>query len=175
MERTDREGPKVVCDAGPLIHLDELDCLNLLGDFGAIIVPAAVRAEVERVRPSVFQNSAVSFKKIDVSEAKNPEVDVVSMLYMLHPGEKEALIICQERNGLFLTDDSAARLSAHQMGIVVHGTIGILIRSIRRNMKSAQEVVEILKSLPEKSSLFISPSLLGKIIKQVTDEGRKHT
>jgi len=25
--------PEVVCDAGPLIHLDELDCLDLLTDF----------------------------------------------------------------------------------------------------------------------------------------------
>ncbi|MDJ0754163.1 MAG: hypothetical protein QNJ45_11630 [Ardenticatenaceae bacterium] len=24
----------VVCDAGPLIHLDEIECLYLLGDYG---------------------------------------------------------------------------------------------------------------------------------------------
>jgi hypothetical protein len=26
----------VVCDAGPLIHLDEIDCLDLLSDFAEV-------------------------------------------------------------------------------------------------------------------------------------------
>ena len=33
---------KVVCDAGPLIHLDELDCLDLLGDYPEVLGPEAV-------------------------------------------------------------------------------------------------------------------------------------
>jgi hypothetical protein len=32
----------VVCDAGPLIHLDELDCLDLLGGYPEVLVPEAV-------------------------------------------------------------------------------------------------------------------------------------
>ncbi len=31
----------VVCDAGPLIHLDESGCLDLLADFHRLLVPAA--------------------------------------------------------------------------------------------------------------------------------------
>ncbi|HUP25546.1 MAG TPA: hypothetical protein VNB06_21720 [Thermoanaerobaculia bacterium] len=42
---------EVVCDAGPLIHLDEVGCLDLLLDFSAILVPEAVGAEVELHRP----------------------------------------------------------------------------------------------------------------------------
>ena len=30
--------PPVVCDAGPLIHLDELGALDLLGDFSKVLV-----------------------------------------------------------------------------------------------------------------------------------------
>jgi len=29
----------VVCDAGPLIHLHELDCLELVADFQTVLVP----------------------------------------------------------------------------------------------------------------------------------------
>ena len=43
----------VVLDAGPLIHLDELDSLVLLDDYKQLLVPAAVWLEVERHRPSV--------------------------------------------------------------------------------------------------------------------------
>ena len=32
MAKTEGFAKVVVCDAGPLIHLDELDCLDLLGD-----------------------------------------------------------------------------------------------------------------------------------------------
>jgi predicted nucleic acid-binding protein len=41
----------VVTDAGPLIHLDELDVLDLLNDFAEVLVPQAVWREVERHRP----------------------------------------------------------------------------------------------------------------------------
>ena len=37
-----------VADAGPLIHLDELDCLGLLTDFIEVRVPVAVWREVEQ-------------------------------------------------------------------------------------------------------------------------------
>jgi hypothetical protein len=35
----DAQATLVVCDAGPLIHLDELDCLDLLADFSRIVIP----------------------------------------------------------------------------------------------------------------------------------------
>jgi hypothetical protein len=48
----------VVCDAGPLIHLDELGVLDLLEDFDTVLVPDAVWNEVQRHRP---QATAASF------------------------------------------------------------------------------------------------------------------
>ena len=32
----------VVVDAGPLIHLDELDCLDLLSGFSPLVIPGEV-------------------------------------------------------------------------------------------------------------------------------------
>lgn len=42
---------KVVCDAGPIIHLDEIDCIDLLNDFKEIIIPNTVCTEINRYRP----------------------------------------------------------------------------------------------------------------------------
>jgi hypothetical protein len=42
--------PLVVCDAGPLIHLDESGCLDLLSDFSEVLVPEAVWREVRQHR-----------------------------------------------------------------------------------------------------------------------------
>ncbi len=42
-----RSALDVVCDAGPLIHLDELGCPDLLADFQTVFVPEQVWREVE--------------------------------------------------------------------------------------------------------------------------------
>lgn len=45
MVMSDHRPPLVVCDAGPLIHLDEVGALDLLEDFAEVLVPEAVWAE----------------------------------------------------------------------------------------------------------------------------------
>ena len=42
MGKIDPAPPLVVCDARPLIHLDEVGALDLLADFAEILVPEAV-------------------------------------------------------------------------------------------------------------------------------------
>ena len=42
--------PTVICDAGPLIHLDELGGISLLDDFPSVLIPDQVRQEVTRHR-----------------------------------------------------------------------------------------------------------------------------
>jgi hypothetical protein len=54
METIDQKPPLVVCDAGPLIHLDELGSLDLLADFPDVLVPDAVWREVNLHRPGVL-------------------------------------------------------------------------------------------------------------------------
>jgi predicted nucleic acid-binding protein len=56
------------------------------------------------------------------------------------------------------------------MKIEVHGTIGILLRSIRRGQKKPEEVLQILSDIPKISSLYIKPSLLNDILKWVKQE-----
>jgi len=51
----------VVADAGPLIHLDELQCIALLADFREVRVPEAVWREVARHRPQALASSAVAW------------------------------------------------------------------------------------------------------------------
>ena len=71
---------------------------------------------------------------------------------------------------MFLTDDAAARLVAVQMRFNVHGTIGILVRSIRQGRKSPKEVLDILKDIPLKTTLYIRHSLLQEIQLKIKSE-----
>jgi predicted nucleic acid-binding protein len=40
----------IVCDTGPIIHLDELGCLDLLADFKEILLTVSVVEEIEKHR-----------------------------------------------------------------------------------------------------------------------------
>lgn len=157
----------VIADAGPLIHLDELDSLEILSDFGEIIVPDAVWHEVEHHRPQVMRNNEVSLIHKDVINF-SPQVYALSPLYTLHLGEQEALHLCLEhKNSLLLTDDTAARLAAKNIGITAHGTLGVLVRAIRQKTRSKPEILALLRAIPTKTTLHIRASLLEEVIKDV--------
>jgi predicted nucleic acid-binding protein len=159
----------VVCDAGPMIHVDEFGCLGLLSDFSRCLVPDAVWVEVERVRPAALSHPGVVAEKVTVGSTDfHDEVDVLSTSLSLHTGEVAALQLAKSTpQSLLLTDDTAARLAARQLGVRVHGTIGILIRAIRRSQMPKEAVVETLRSLPDHSTLHIKRSLLAQIIEDV--------
>jgi predicted nucleic acid-binding protein len=76
-------------------------------------------------------------------------------------------------DAIFLTDDAAARLAAEGLGYRIHGSIGILLRAIRRRQRTPDEVVSILRNLPTQSTLYIRPDLLREIIAQVESEVAK--
>lgn len=47
---------------------------------------------------------------------------------------------------IFLIDDTSVRLVAGKMRYKVHGTLGIIIRAIRRNQKSKKDVLNVSKA-----------------------------
>jgi len=105
-----------ICDAGPLIHLDELDSLDLLTDF-RVWIPDAVWQEVQRHRPTALQRPRVPFERQVVLGSVAPALLTLGSALSLDAGETEALcIMARAPQALFLTDDAAARLAAHQLG-----------------------------------------------------------
>jgi predicted nucleic acid-binding protein len=77
----------VVCDAGPLIHLDELDALDLLDDFQSVLVPDAVWIEVERHRRHLFDRTVRSFARVALRRPPAPSLAALARLMPLHRGE----------------------------------------------------------------------------------------
>ena len=71
MAKTEGFAKVVVCDAGPLIHLDELDCLDLLGDYPEVLVPEAVWHEVLKHRPLVLEKKTLVLVRVAPS-ARQP-------------------------------------------------------------------------------------------------------
>lgn len=161
----------VVCDAGPVIHLDELGCIELLKYFQEVMLPSTVWVEINRHRPSVLKNEDVPFVQLGGKTPSSEPLLTLCKIFSLDAGEIEALVIMEQRpQAMFLTDDAAARLVAKQMSFNVHGTIGILIRSIRQGQKSPREVLDIIKNIHSKTSLYIKHSLLQEIRLKIKSE-----
>ena len=155
----------VVCDAGPIIHLDELDSLPLLADFDRILIPEQVWREVERYRPEALTQSGLPLQKIPVVISTQPAFQTLVQTLSLGLGEQAALSLMSDYpQAIFLTDDAAARLTAVTLGHRIHGTIGILLRAVRRQQRTRQEILASLRNLPSQSTLHIRPGLLQEII-----------
>lgn len=158
----------VVCDAGPLIHLDELGSLSLLADFAHILVPEQVWQEVEVHRPNALPRSGLSLQKVAVSVSTQAAFQTLAQALLLGHGEQAALsLMADYPQAIFLTDDAAARLAAVTLGYRVHGTIGILLRSVRRGQQTGREILAVLRKLPTQSTLYVRPNLLQEIIDQL--------
>jgi predicted nucleic acid-binding protein len=161
---------EIVCDAGPLIHLHELNCLDLLTDFQTVLVPEQVWLEVYRHRPAALTSLSI-LQQTPVEISEEPRLQALVRTLSLDLGEQAALsLMTSQPAAVLLTDDGAARLAAKALGYRSHGSIGVLLRSIRRGLRLRTEVRAILRSLPFRSTLHIRRSLLQEILLELEDK-----
>lgn len=162
------DSPVAICDAGPLIHLDEIGCLDLLEDFQAVLIPEQVRSEVMRHRPAVLESRSLEIRCFPVTISSEPQFRALVKAFSLDLGEQAALLLMRSYSGaVLLTDDAAARLAAKALGFRTHGSLGVLLRSIRLGRRTKAEILSILRQIPERSTLHIRSSLLEEVIEQV--------
>lgn len=146
----------VVADAGPLIHLDELNALDVLSDYAAVFVPNAVWLEVQRHRPQALQHATANLIR-QLPPTPSARINAITAIYTLHNGEREALTLCLDRSvEMLLTDDTAARLAAKSLNISAHGTLGLLLRAVRQRLRTSSEVLALLAAIPVKQRPIFS-------------------
>jgi len=150
-----------------LIHLAEIELLELLSDFKTVFVPVQVWEEAERHRPEAL-SSAVRLQKVFIEISFDSRFQTLARTLLLDVGEQAALsLMANQPASVLLTDDAAARLAAKALGYRSHGTIGILLRSIRRGLRSQAEISSVLRSLPFRSTLHIRQSFLEAILREL--------
>ena len=160
----------VVADAGPLIHLDELEALDVLSDYAAVFVPNAVWLEVQRHRPEALQRINVNLVR-QLPPMPSARINAMAAMYTLHHGEREALALCLNFSiDMLLTDDTAARLAAKSLNIISHGTLGLLLRAVRQRLRTSSEILDLLEAIPHRTTLHIRSSLLNEVIEKAKVE-----
>jgi predicted nucleic acid-binding protein len=157
------EAAVTICDAGPVIHLDELACLDLLQKLGRLLIPESVWAEVQRLRSALKIQQIPGVEIVPVN-AEPPVLEKI-LAFQLDAGETDCLALIQQSGaGLFLTDDLEARLAAEILGVRAQGTLGLLLRGARHGWRSREQVRLILETLPQRSTLHTTTRLRHEAI-----------
>jgi hypothetical protein len=84
--------PIVLADAWPLIHLDELVCLDLLADFSAVHTTQQVWREVTRHRPTLTPQTVAG---LHIDESARPVGSAV--MTMAGMSAKRSAQVCRGR------------------------------------------------------------------------------
>jgi uncharacterized protein len=113
----------VVVDSTCLIGLERVDRLDLLPNlYDTIIIP-----------PAVAREFGVSLEWLRV-EPPDDQALVDSLLIAVDEGEAEVIAVARERGYMAILDDRRARVVAKRLGIVVVGTVGVLLRAKRAGL-----------------------------------------
>ena len=152
-----------VTDSGPLIHLAEIDSLGLLSVFDEFLVPETVYAEIEAGGvPTGLDNVSYELVEADVDTKETSELDV---------GERAAITVARGRGITLLTDDLAARKSASDDGIDVHGSVGVIALAHGQGRLDADEAARRMRALQRDTSLFVTDAVIESGI-ELLDETR---
>lgn len=143
----------VVCDTGPLLHLNEAKIINLLHLAGEIIVPSVVADEFKRNAPDIKLPEWVTIKDLDELHQKK----ALEWRKQIDEGEAVAIALTiQLQADWLLTDDTIARQFGESLGLEIHGSIGLLLWAAAvGHIKSENEALNSLNALAG-SSLWIS-------------------
>ncbi|GAB3327470.1 nucleic acid-binding protein [Haloplanus salinarum] len=150
-----------VSDTGPLIHLAEIDSLELFATFDTLLVPETVSKEVEAGGvPDGLADLSYELIEADESRVVTEKLDA---------GERAAIAVAEERGVVLLTDDLAAREAASDAGIEVHGSIGVIALGYARELLDRDEAAALMRALQRETSLFVTEAIVEQGI-QMLDE-----
>lgn len=153
----------VVTDTGPLTHLGQANALDLLDQFGPLLVPEAVFAELQvGGLPAGIDTVDRERRSVEIPDDRWQSLD---------PGERAALVLCRRVDGTLLTDDLDARKKADELGIEVHGSIGVVLAAYANGLIDDERARATIRALESDSTLYLSPPLVERAIDRIDDGG----
>ena len=158
----------IVCDAGPIIHLYEAHCLQLLRQKGNLYLPQRVFNEVQTTL-QMKDPWPEWLRVISLSPHEQKEAGIWKESGDLHAGEAEALVLARRnRADWFLTDDSTTRLFVSLLGMEVHGSMGVILWNAAHKHLSRAETELALDGL-KASSLWLFPGIYQEARQSLDD------
>ena len=157
-----------VSDTSPILGLAAIGYLELLREqFGAVLIPAAVLAELKL--ESGFRGAAPIQQALEDGWLQMQDVQNVSLVQALSidldPGEAEALALAVDLNlEIIVMDEQAGRAHARAMGLRPVGVLGILLRAKKAGHIDSLETT--MQALRKEIGFFITDDLYRQILRQ---------
>lgn len=154
---------KAVLDTGPLIHLNQVNRLDILKMLETAVITREVDKEFGKRLPEYLEVVQLS------PEAKD-HTKYLSDRHGLEMGEASSLALCRQENlEIIFTDDLDARKVAEKLGFEPHGTLALVTRAYKRETLGDEEAKKTVEKLYRESSLFITRDLADWARKQIDE------
>jgi predicted nucleic acid-binding protein len=158
----------VVSDTSPILGLAAIGHLELLREqFGAVLIPAAVMAELKSetdFRGATPIRQALESGWLEVREVQNIAL-AQSLSIELDKGEAEALTLAVDLDmDIIVMDEYDGRVRARAMGVKPVGVLGILLRAKKIGHIDSLKVE--MSALRKEIGFFIADDLYRQILKQ---------
>lgn len=167
----------VVSNSGPLIALGKLGLLELLRElYGVVYVPKSVAKEVvdrgleNGCSDAWATREAIHQAYVCVVDLDYPmPEDILSL--PLDLGEKECLCVAiRDKAELLLLDDAKARQEARSRGLVVKGTVGVIVQAFRARHLTFDQVEFYMSEIMARDDIWIADELCVRVLNALSHE-----
>lgn len=154
----------VVSDTSPIYALHHLELLHVLSKlYGRVVIPPAVVNELRAPRSGVALIDLERIAGFEVVEPRDRE-RVRRLLEKLDAGESEAIVLAMEIGATTLIiDERAGREEAVAAGLMIVGTLGVLLRSKREGLVPV--IDPLIDRLEKEIRFFVAPDLREEVRK----------
>ncbi len=158
---------RVVSDSDVIIHLAKLNELTLIRElYGCAHIPAYVESEIVRHRydEAGMIEEAILHGILKVHKTSENRAKEYAKRYYIHIGEGHVKDLAEGMNaGIFLSNEKKVRNAARIEGFSVAGTIGIILRGVKKNFLTGEEAIRLLEKL-RGEEFRIHPDMINKAI-----------
>src|SRR3989304_8028508 len=153
----------VVSDSDVIIHLSKLEKLYLLQSlYIEVAVPEYVKSEILNKKNAEIQNAITSFLRVFATDENKAKA--IAQVHGIHIGEAHVKLLGEKLQAtLFLSNERKVRKAAKEEGFVVAGTIGIILKAVKRGIIKKPEAIVLLEKM-NSQDFRIHPDILQRAI-----------
>lgn len=168
---------RIVCDSSPLIWLTKTGNIKLLKQlYESVIIPEEVYNEVvtngllkgyhdAHVIQEQINQSWIRVEKLDEETSTRCSL-ITENAPEIHLGEVQVILLAHSMNLDLLMDESCGRAFAETWGLNVHGTLYVVLRSLREAIITQDEAKDVISSMVEKG-FRIEPRLVTRVLREI--------
>lgn len=160
----------IISNTSPIIHLAKIGKLELLKKiFKTVLIPSSVFNEILKYPKS---NEAISISKaVKEKWIKIKEITINQLLKEFDnvaKTELDVISLALNERKIILIDDQAAVKIADLFDLEVHGTLYVIIKSVKLRLLNKREAIELVNKMIN-NELYLSSDVYALFLERLKD------